>query len=251
MAIFAILNNDLVVVLGKYIQGVEVPQELSHLQASSLRFDGEKVVDVREQNEWLVETSEQGMPIKRHPSFYENSEFQIIKCAFDADLVQDDKTAVWRVKTDADTQLEAKDVAKKAVRISIDLFKGELLGKYTDTEQQGWSVLLPQAQKFIETGEEADAPSIVLRAAGDIRKRTPKELAQGIVIASKITALLPDLASVIRSNANYMIDATDGTAEAIKAVTELLEAKQTAIALAIQSGDQKVVLAAATTGWEV
>lgn len=242
---FALIKEDLVQGFGNQESWPKVPDDLIIHSITSLRFDGVKVINTNKIKNWLID----GSGLKRLPSMHPDKDWQAINCNFDDELIKE--SGVWRVKTDEDRQVEAKDIAKNAVRIQIDTFKDQLLGKYTDTEQQGWSVLLPQAQKFIETGEEADAPSIVLRAAGDIRKRKPKELAQGIVFASKITALLPDLASVIRSNANYMIDETDGSAEAIKSVTDFLKAKQAAIGVAIQSGDQQAVFAAAATGWEV
>lgn len=137
--------------------------------------------------------------------------------------------------------------AKEFIRIQIDRFRGQLLGKYTETEQRGWVLFLPEAKAYLASENPGDAPGLSLQAA--IEQTPLKDVAKGIIAAAGVTGMLPHLAAGVRSKANELIDATDGSPEAIKAVTDLLTAKQTAIAIAIQSGDQAAVLEAATSGW--
>lgn len=145
--------------------------------------------------------------------------------------------------------VDPKLQAKELIRIQIDRFRNQLLGKYTETEQRGWVLFLPEAKAFIASGDENDAPGLSLQSA--IQQIPLINIAEGIVAAAEITGMLPHLAAGVRSKANDLIDATDGSPEAIKPVTDLLTAKQTAIAIAIQSGDQAAVLEAAISGWEV
>ncbi len=142
-----------------------------------------------------------------------------------------------------------KQKAKELIRINIDGFKNSLLAKYTQTEQQGWPLFLPEAKAFMASENLEDAPGLSLQAA--IEQAPLKDVAEGIIAAATITGMLPHLAAGVRTRATALIDATDGTVEAIKAVTDLLEAKQAAIGFAIQSGDQQAVLAAATSGWDI
>lgn len=145
--------------------------------------------------------------------------------------------------------VDPKLQAKEFIRIQIDRFRTQLLGKYTETEQRGWVLFLPEAKAYLASENPGDAPGLSLQAA--IEQTPLKDVAKGIIAAAGVTGMLPHLAAGVRSKANDLIDSTDGSPEAIKAVTDLLTTKQTSIAIAIQSGDQAAVLEAATSGWGI
>lgn len=142
-----------------------------------------------------------------------------------------------------------KQEAKERIRTAIDGFADRLLAKYTDTAQKGWSTWLQYAKAYKSTGNPDDAGSLVLNAS--IRNIPLEERVEQILQAAQITALLPDLADGFQARANALIEASSGTFEDIQEIEEMLINKQTAIALAIQSGDQQAVLAEATQGWDI
>lgn len=214
-------------------------------------FNEQLIVEDKPKTHMYAELDDNGAVI----AFHEQPSDELVKITIEEWENVLSNPSGWRVldgkltpyKTPHDP-VQAKIDAKQFVKANIDEFKEVLLGKYTATEQAGWTTFLPEAKAFLASSNPEDAPGLSLQAA--IQGAPLEVVARGITLASKITGLLPHLAAGIRSRASALIDATDGSYEAIEAVKAILATKQQALAIAIQKGDEKAVLAAATTGWE-
>lgn len=124
---YAINESDLIVILGDQNNGHLVPDDLSTLDMDHLRFDGKKLIDANTITKWLIDDDGR----KRLPAMHPNSDWQKLDCTFDAELIRDQKTGVWRVKTDADMQKEA---IEKAQAEFVANLRSQIAENVADTE---------------------------------------------------------------------------------------------------------------------
>lgn len=132
----------------------------------------------------------------------------------------------------------AKEAAKMQSIEYIDQLREQLTGRFTKAEQDGWIKTLDEAHALI-ADQNAAAPGVRLQAK--IEGIDALDLAKGIVAASGITSMIPNLAAGFRSKANSLIEATDGSQEQLAKVFEQLRGLGEAIASAVATRDQNAL----------
>ena len=161
----------------------------------------------------------------------------------DRDLIEYDKNGIASFVGDlADLKAASRDL----IISEIDALGDALTASFTATEQKGWPNALPEAVAYLASNNAADAPALAIGAA--VRGITVKARAEAIVAAAEITAVLPEIASGMRSRVEALVDGAANEA-AVGVHLATLSQKTRVILGAAASGNKAAMLSAATN-WE-
>lgn len=231
---FAKTQDDLVVQLGRAVDGIAVPKVIN-TSPLNLRFDGNAVLDG---NDWegpfFIDAGGVKHIAQHDPSWQE------LACKFTDDLTFDGNT--WRVSTAADLLEQSKQQAKELTVQRAQQFAIGVLSDYPLAEREGWALKLQEANAFTSSNDEADAPGLALEAA--LSGSTVADLAANVIAKSELTGLVPSVVAGIRRATFAAIDAA-ANQDAIDAALAAANDQARSVASSFESGDKNAIMSLA------
>ncbi len=152
------ISYDLPVGFSQGNAGMRLNENLSSLPLSALRFDGEKIIDVRNHTDWLIDNAgNKRLPSSAHPDV---NDWQSLSCSWDDQLIFE--AGVWRIETDADRLAAVGDqrirdvksevarriyaIASQAAQTNISAAVGVISGKTASARSNDEKTILADAE---------------------------------------------------------------------------------------------------------
>lgn len=205
----AVIDGDLVVGRGTYVDGPAIPVFLQDTPLAQLRFDGEQIVDASLISLFYIDNNGT-KHISSQPGYQE------LACGYAEDLIYEG--SLWRVKNASDDLYRAQAAALARLALEADLFAAQLTGPVSQAEKDSWPSK-EAAARAVLAGTETENDTVMLQAEADLTSETLPDLAGFIVSSADIYRTAAAKIAGIRRMAVQSIDSATSQAEITAAVT--------------------------------